>query len=175
MRGVGAPTFDFFAQTFLFVAELLEFTLEALSDWAKGYGFDEFLFAGENVLLDDFGVTRTRPQLEETLEMINGGGVILLLPFVKEAGFEMSQSRPGIGFERFFKTIDRAFIVERVDAAFSSQKVRIFFFIQLAVGRGKAAGKSQAEDQEQRAANQSNQERHGEHSRRALRQSSTFC
>src|SRR5882724_8837845 len=175
MHRITPPALDFLPQTLVFLIELLEFTLETLRDRTQGNGFDQFLFASQNVLLHHFGVAGTRAKLQEALKMINRGGRILLLSLVQEARFEMSQGRMRIGFESFFKTVERPFIVKSVNAAFAGQKVRILFLIQLTARREKAAGKSQAEDQDQRAANQSNEERHGPHFKRGLQQSSIIC
>ena len=84
-----APALDFFAQALVFLVNLIEFALQALRDGAEGNRFDQFLLAGQDVLPDDFGVAGRRSQLKVPLEVINGGSVILLLLFVKKAGFEM--------------------------------------------------------------------------------------
>jgi len=85
-----------------------------------------------------------RMQLQEALEMINRGGMILLLSLVQEARFEMSQGRMRIGFESFFKTVERPFIVKRVNAAFAGQKMGLLLLIELALARGQAAAEQKA-------------------------------
>jgi len=94
----------------------------------------------------DFGVAGRRPQLEIMLKVVDGGGVILLLLFVEEAGFEMGQSGMRIGFERLFETFKGTFIVKGVDTTLAGQKVGILFLVQLAATGRETARKSQPED-----------------------------
>src|SRR5438105_15850310 len=93
--------------------------------------------------------------------MKNCRGMILFIFFAQETGFELRRGRKRVGFERLFKRVQRALIIERIDMALAGEKMRLLFLIQLAVSRAQAAAQSQSADQEQRAASQSCQKPHG--------------
>ena len=140
--------------------QLLNVPLQTLADRTEGDCFGQFLFARQDVLVDDFGITGARPRVKKPFEMVNRRRMILLVFLVQQPRLEMRQRRTRVGFQSLFKTLQRSLIIQRRKPPFSVQKMGFFFLVHLAVTGGQATAQSQTQGQEERAACQPKQEDH---------------
>jgi hypothetical protein len=100
------------------------------------------------------GVNGVPPKLEEPLKMINCRGVILFVLFTKQSRLKVRQRRSRVCFDRFFKALQAALVIQRIHSRFARQKMGLLFLIQLAVPGWQTPAHSQPKNQdcEERAA-----------------------
>ncbi len=140
---------------------MLEFALQTLGNWTERNCPGQLLLASYYALCDHFRVIRAGTQVQEPLEVVNGRGVVLLVFLVEQSGLEVGGGRAGVYGNGFLEALDRAGIIEGVDAALAFQKVRLLFLIQLRMRRRQAAPHRKREKEHHCATTQARRKCHG--------------